>query len=155
MAKAPLSEVPLTGPLASSLPSTQISMLEPRLMPATWCQAPLKTSLVEVTLPPAPPSKENIAFVELAVPRPYWWTGPAAALVSQFAFVVEEELTKASMEKSPERRLRFVAAGRSIQPPVKVPPWPTLPAVWVTLTTEVASLPLTTSLPGVPATAKE
>ena len=114
MAKAPLSEVPLTGPLASSFPSTQISMLEPRLMPATWCQAPLKTLLVEVTLPPAPPSKEKIAFVELAVPRPYWWTGPAAALVNQLAFVVDEELTKASMVKSAERRLNAVGVGRSM-----------------------------------------
>src|SRR2546421_11900655 len=116
MAKAPLSEVPLTGPLASSLPSTQISIVEPRLMPATWCQAPLKTLLVEVTLPLAPPSKEKIAFVELAVPRPYWWTGPAAALVNQFAFVVDEELTKASMVKSPEGGLKADGIGRAQEP---------------------------------------
>src|SRR5438105_15224930 len=108
MAKAPLSEVPLTGPLASSLPSTQISIVEPRLMPATWCQAPLKTLLVEVTLPPAPPSKEKIALVELPVPRPYWWTGPAAPLVHQVAFVVDGQFTKAATVTEAERGLHAV-----------------------------------------------
>src|ERR1051326_9390990 len=81
MAKAPLSEGPLAGPLASRRPATQISMVEPRLMPATWCQVPSKTLLVEVTLPPAPASKEQMAFVELAVPRPSCWLGPAVGLV--------------------------------------------------------------------------
>jgi hypothetical protein len=112
--KAPLSDVPLTAPLASSLPSTQISMAVPRLMPATWCHEPSKMLLVEVTLPPAPPSKEKSAFVELAVPRPYWWAGPVAAFVNQFAFVADDDFTNASMVKSPERTLRFAAAGRSM-----------------------------------------
>src|ERR1051326_6188765 len=85
MAKAPLSEVPLTGPLASRRPSTQISMVEPRLMPATWCQVPSHALLVEVTLPPAPASKEKMAFVELAVPRPYCWLRAGGGLVEQFA----------------------------------------------------------------------
>src|ERR1051326_4478360 len=106
-AKAPLWEAPLTGALASRRPSTQISMVEPRLMPATWCQVPSKTLLVEVTLPPAPASKEKMAFVELAVPRPYCWLGPAAAFVNQFALDVDVELTKASSVKSSARRLKF------------------------------------------------
>src|SRR5437764_59763 len=71
MAKAPASDVPLTGPLASRRPSTQISIVLPRFTPATWCQAPSKTFVVETTLPLAALSKENEALVVLVVPRPY------------------------------------------------------------------------------------
>src|SRR4029078_2277228 len=89
--KVRASALPLTAPVASSLPSTQISICAPRLMPATWCQAPSKMLLVEVTLPAAPPSKEKTPLVLPEVPRPYWWV-EAVALVSQLPFAVGEEL---------------------------------------------------------------
>src|SRR5438552_12252833 len=154
MANAPLSEVPVIGDVACSCPSTQISAVLPRFTPATWCQVPSKMSLVEVALPPEPPSNEKTAFAFPEVPRPYWWTGPAAALVNQLAFVLEDELTNASMVKSLERRLRLDDCGRSMYPAAKLPAWPTLPATWLTLT-GVASFVPAVSLPGVPAVSNE